>query len=139
MRLVSRLAVLSCVAVTAATMLTACGGGDDAATDEPAAVAWPPVPEEPALAAGFQIWSADCRLCHLRGAQGSPPLGDRAAWAERIAKGTDVLYKHAIEGWLAPSMAEMPARGGNDDLSDAQVQSAVDYMIWAATEGPEKP
>ena len=43
------------------------------------------------------------------------------------------LYKYSIEGWMAPSMAVMPAKGGNDELSDAQVMAAVDYMLWSAT------
>ena len=44
-------------------------------------------------------------------------------WASRIGKGTATLYNHAINGFNA-----MPARGGAD-ISDEEVQNAVDYII----------
>lgn len=92
----------------------------------------PPVPEKPELLAGYTIWREDCRNCHTIGRDGAPLIASAEAWAPRLAKGRETLYKHAIEGWLAPSMAEMPARGGNKNLSDDEVKLAVDYMIWAA-------
>ena len=46
-----------------------------------------------------------------------------------IAKGKAVLLQHALNGFQGPSGSEMPARGGNDALSDEQVKNAVEYML----------
>ncbi|NQV86048.1 MAG: cytochrome C, partial [Woeseiaceae bacterium] len=44
------------------------------------------------------------------------------------AQGTDVLTQHALLGF-AGSTGYMPEKGGRLDLSDAEVEAAVDYMI----------
>ena len=66
-------------------------------------------------------------VCHGAGIAGAPKFGDKAAWAPRLATGIDTLYKVALTGKGA-----MPPRGGNKDLSDADVKAAVDYMAAAA-------
>jgi cytochrome c5 len=55
---------------------------------------------------------------------GAPKLGDKAAWAPRIATGMDSLLKSVINGKNA-----MPPKGGNAALTDAQVKAAVAYMV----------
>ena len=62
-------------------------------------------------------------MCHAAGLMESPTLGDKGQWAPRIAQGYETLVKHAIEG-----IRNMPARGGNPDLSDAEIASAVAVM-----------
>ena len=57
-----------------------------------------------------------------------PQTGDAAAWASRIEQGNDVLYAHAINGFVG-EMGMMPGKGGNLDLSDDEVKAAVDYMV----------
>ena len=64
-----------------------------------------------------------CSACHAVGAMGSPKIGDKSAWAPRLAQGYETLVKHASEG-----IKMMPARGGNSDLSDYEVADAVAYM-----------
>ncbi len=73
---------------------------------------------------GEMIYKAVCHTCHDTGLVGSPKIGDAGAWASRIGKGTATLYDHAINGFNA-----MPAKGGNADLLDEEVQNAVDYII----------
>lgn len=73
---------------------------------------------------GINTYAANCYVCHDTGAAGSPKLGDKAGWSERLAKGQDALYDSAINGVNA-----MPARGGNPSLSDEAIQAAVDYMV----------
>lgn len=73
---------------------------------------------------GEKIWLANCKVCHETGLAGAPVIGNHAAWVKRINRGTDSLYEHAINGW-----GDMPARGGNTELSDSEVKQAVDYMI----------
>lgn len=72
---------------------------------------------------GEEIVKGVCSACHAVGAMGSPKLGDKGAWAPRIAQGYITLTKHATEG-----IRMMPARGGNADLTDNEMASAVAYM-----------
>lgn len=72
---------------------------------------------------GSEVFAEVCTACHTAGALGAPKFGDKAAWAPRIAKGYDTLIKHALGGFN-----QMPARGGNPDLSDLEVERAVAYM-----------
>lgn len=71
---------------------------------------------------GESLYKAICATCHDAGLVGAPKTGT-ADWASRIAKGKATLYDHAINGFNA-----MPARGGAD-ISDEEVQNAVDYII----------
>lgn len=79
------------------------------------------------IAAGIDTYAANCFVCHDTGAAGSPKLGDKAAWAPRIAKGKEALYASSINGLNA-----MPAKGGNPSLDEDTIKAAVDYMISAA-------
>lgn len=79
------------------------------------------------LAEGKQVYSQTCFACHGTGAAGAPKIGDKSAWAPRVAKGKPTLYKHALNGFNA-----MPPHGGNPSLSEAQVKSAVDYLVSQA-------
>lgn len=72
---------------------------------------------------GEQIVNTSCAACHGTGALNSPKIGDKAAWGPRIAKGYKTLIDHAINGFNM-----MPARGGNPDLTDAEIAHAVAFM-----------
>jgi len=72
---------------------------------------------------GEQVYQAVCKTCHEAGLAGAPKFGDKAAWAPRIKTGADALYASAINGKNA-----MPPKGGNADLTDAELQRAVVYM-----------
>ena len=82
----------------------------------------------PAAVDGKKVYDTACTACHAAGIAGAPKFGDKAAWAPRIAQGTDVLYDHAIKGFQGKA-GVMPAKGGNTSLSDADVKAAVDYMV----------
>jgi cytochrome c5 len=73
---------------------------------------------------GKDRYAASCGFCHDTGAAGSPKLGNKAAWAPRIAQGEDVLVKAAING-----IGAMPAKGMCPSCSDAEIKGAVEYMI----------
>lgn len=85
-----------------------------------------PAPVAPAAPSidGKKIYDSACLACHASGVAGSPKLGDKAAWASRIATGMDAMYTIAIKGKGA-----MPPKGGNMSLSDDKVKAAVDYMV----------
>jgi cytochrome c5 len=77
---------------------------------------------------GEEVFNMACLACHGAGVAGAPKMGDKAAWAPRIAKGMDTLHKHAIEGFQGDA-GFMPPKGGRADLSDKSIINAVDFMI----------
>lgn len=106
-----------------------------AAAPAPApAAATPAAPAAEATAsaggAGKTLYGSACVACHGAGIAGAPKFGDKAAWAPRIAQGANVLYEHAIKGFQGKN-GMMPPKGGSS-APDADVKSAVDYMVAAA-------
>jgi c(7)-type cytochrome triheme protein len=94
-------------------------------------------------AAGKPIYDATCSGCHGPGILGAPKFGDAAQWAAR-GKSLDSLVKSAVAG----TAKGMPPKGGRAELSDAQLRSAIEYMMSggagkpsavAATAPPAKP
>jgi len=89
-------------------------------------------PAEPApvvtAMSGPQVYNSACLVCHGAGIGGAPILGDAAQWVERIAQGTDTLRQHALVGFTGAT-GTMPPKGGRIDLSDAEIEAAVDYMV----------
>nr|WP_182990287.1 c-type cytochrome [Massilia sp. Se16.2.3] len=75
------------------------------------------------LQSGNAVYTAVCAACHGTGAAGAPKIGVAADWGPRLAQGYDTLIKHAIEG-----IRTMPAKGGNPDLDNVEVERAVVYM-----------
>jgi len=75
------------------------------------------------LLAGGAVYAATCAACHDSGMAGAPKTGDNGAWGARLAQGYDTVLKHAIEGIRA-----MPAKGGNPDLDNLEVERAVVFM-----------
>jgi cytochrome c5 len=80
--------------------------------------------------AGKALFNTACTACHTAGIAGAPKFGDKAAWAPRIAQGTNTLYEHAIKGFQGKA-GVMPPKGGST-APDADVKAAVDYMVAAA-------
>ena len=75
---------------------------------------------------GEMIYNNVCAACHGTGAGGAPKL-EAAAWAGRLDKGTDAVLANAINGYTGDA-GMMPAKGGRTDLTDEQVQAAVEFM-----------
>jgi cytochrome c5 len=108
------------VAITAVTTTPEAPKAPEAPTT--AAVPVPVVADT--SAEGKAVYDTACFACHATGVAGSPKLGDKAAWAPRIAQGAETLYTTALNGKGA-----MPPKGGNMSLDDAKVKAAVDYMV----------
>ena len=85
-----------------------------------------------ALADGKRLWLANCEGCHGYGIAGAPIPMKASHWEKRVMKPRQELYKHAINGFFGPDDTYMPARGGNDTLTDDEVVLAVDYMLALA-------
>lgn len=75
------------------------------------------------LAQGRAVYEANCTVCHDNGVMDAPKPGDVDAWRLRLSPGFDVVVHHAIEGFKA-----MPARGGNQSLTDKDVADATAFM-----------
>ena len=102
--------------------------GEEQAASEPT-VETTPEPEPVATTmSGPQVYNSACIACHATGIGGAPTIGDTAAWAPRIAQGGDTLNDHAVNGFTGAA-GFMPARGARLDLSDGEIQAAVQYMV----------
>lgn len=77
---------------------------------------------------GKELYAKRCGSCHATGKEGAPRSDDFQAWGPRIAKGMDSLTESAINGHN-----KMPSRGGFASASDAEVRSAIEYMITTAS------
>jgi cytochrome c5 len=73
---------------------------------------------------GQQVYQSSCQACHATGAAGAPKVGDKEAWAPRIAQGMDTLQKHATEGLRA-----MPPKGACATCTDEDLKGAIEYMV----------
>ena len=76
--------------------------------------------------AGKKLYDTACVSCHASGVANAPKLGDKAAWAARLALGTEQLTKSVITGKGA-----MPPKGGSN-ASEEEIKAAVLYMTAAA-------
>ena len=69
------------------------------------------------------LYAASCAACHDAGVMNAPKLGDKAAWAPRLAAGVDGLTASAIKG-----KNMMPPKGGSA-ASDDEIKAVVSYMV----------
>ena len=72
---------------------------------------------------GAEVVKGVCAMCHAAGLMNAPKIGDKAQWEPRIAQGYETLVSHAVNG-----IRTMPAKGGNPDLSEAEIAAAVAEM-----------
>ena len=73
---------------------------------------------------GKEVVEAVCAACHATGKDGAPRIGDETAWSGRASQGLTALTQHAIQG-----IRQMPAHGGNPDVTDFEIERAVTYMV----------
>lgn len=107
--------------VGGAVATAAAGGGDAAAAGAP-------------VDAGAAAYGKICFACHDAGVGGAPKIGDKAAWADRLQKGPEMLVSNAING-IQGDAGIMPPKGGLASLTDDEVRAAVMHMLAAVGEG----
>lgn len=75
---------------------------------------------------GAKVYASGCNVCHAAGVAGAPKLGDKAAWAPRLALGIDALTASVIKGKGA-----MPPKGAVATATDTDLRAAVEHMVGA--------
>ncbi len=83
----------------------------------------PPETDGGSVSKAEKLYDTSCKLCHGTDTMGAPKVGDATAWAAVMKKGMDKVLVNAING-----MGGMPPKGGNMDLSDADIKSIVEFM-----------
>ena len=73
---------------------------------------------------GKEVVEAVCSSCHRTGVNGAPKIGDKTAWAKLESQGLTGLTEMALKG-----IRKMPAHGGNQALSDSEIERAITYMV----------
>lgn len=74
---------------------------------------------------GADVVAKVCSGCHQTGMLGAPKIGDHGEWNKRKSArgGIDGLLKSAVNG-----RNQMPPRGGDPSLSDAELKAAIELM-----------
>ena len=128
----SRSALVVALGLTAAGVVAAgCGGGSErgAATAERAA----------AVTRGATVYSASCAACHGPAGEGVTDLGPALrASAFLAARTDDQVVAFLVQGRPASDPAnttgiDMPARGGDPSLTDADLRDLVAFLRSLAT------
>jgi cytochrome c5 len=78
----------------------------------------------PAFDAGVSVYNSKCIICHGSGVVGAPKMGDKEAWAPRIATGMDAMLANVIKGKNA-----MPPKGTCTECSESDLVSAIEFMV----------
>jgi cytochrome c5 len=114
------------VATAAAASAAAPPPAKEAAAPAVVVAAAPAAAKADAGGAPPALYAQVCTVCHAQGVAGAPKIGDKAAWAPRIAQGVDTLVAAVIKGKGA-----MPPKGGST-ASEAEIKGVVTWMVNAA-------
>jgi len=76
------------------------------------------------LALGERVFNTTCLSCHGEGEHSAPRPDSASDWEERLNQNQHTLARHAIDGH-----GRMPPKGGFLELSDAEVEAAVAYVV----------
>jgi len=79
---------------------------------------------DPELELGERVYTGTCKACHAGGINGAPILGNNKMWSKRAPQGLPTLVEHASNGY-----GLMPAKGGNTDLTEAEMTAAIKFML----------
>ncbi len=93
-----------------------------------------PIPFKYSPALGQQVYRAQCAVCHDKGINGAPKIGDETAWAPIVKKQLDVLFAHTIYGYGKMPGKKPAQRNGQyqagycPDCSNSDIEQAVIYI-----------
>lgn len=82
------------------------------------------------LGRGEAVYKEICIACHGGDGAGSlPGVPDLTEKSAPLAQDDAVLLKRMVDGFRSPgSLMEMPPRGGDPALTDADLKAALKYM-----------
>lgn len=69
------------------------------------------------------VFRTSCGVCHDGQLATAPRKGDSAAWAPRLAKGSDVLLENVRKGYSV-----MPPKGMCFTCTDDDLRAVIDWM-----------
>ncbi|QKT03760.1 cytochrome c5 family protein [Ectothiorhodospiraceae bacterium 2226] len=82
--------------------------------------------------AGADVYAASCAACHTAGVAGAPRTGQAGDWQPRLdERGMDGLLQNAITG-----IGGMPPRGGAPNVTDEELQAAIEHMLQESGVSP---
>jgi disulfide bond formation protein DsbB len=102
-------------------LVVACGGGRPAAS-----------PEQ--IAAGEKVFMSTCATCHGKDANGLPKLGKGLRFNEFVRDNDDAAMLAFVQRGrpasdpLNTTGVDMPPRGGNPALTEADLQAVIAYV-----------
>ncbi len=102
-----------------------------AACEKPAPEEAAEMIEEASTYSGADAYEQVCARCHEQGVNGAPRTGVAEDWAGRSPLWEAVLFEHAKKGYK-----DMPAKGGEEWLSDDMVEKAAEHMLRQVTREP---
>ncbi len=81
-------------------------------------------------AKGKAVYDGTCIFCHGQNGKGEiPGTPDFTKASGPLSQDDAVLIRHITEGFESPGAAmPMPAKGGNPDLSDADIRNVLAYL-----------
>jgi cytochrome c5 len=80
---------------------------------------------------GKEIYEETCIACHGEDGAGALPgiTPDLTQVDGPLSQDKDVLVEHILEGFESPgSQMAMPPKGGNDELTEKDVEDVLHYM-----------
>jgi len=114
----------SIVSLVIALVLAGCGPKEQAPVPEADPYAEEITSSGTAWLEGKKAYDEVCAGCHEEGVDGAPKTGDRDAWDQRSWLWEAVLFEHARTGY-----EDMPAKGDAEELDEATVTKAAEYML----------
>jgi len=127
MKNVSRSTSIVLLLLVAALLLAACGGGGAAPAQKPAEA-------KGDAAKGKTVFAGTCASCHGPDAKGLPGLGKDLTTSEWVSAQSDTqLLKFVKTGRPAADQLnttgiDMPPKGGNPALTDADIENVIAYV-----------
>jgi cytochrome c5 len=76
------------------------------------------------ISLGKDIYERVCSACHDNGVAGAIKITDKATWRSHIHHGIDHMVESVVKG-----KGTMPARGGDPNLTDEEIEAAVHYIV----------
>ncbi len=84
----------------------------------------------PDFKAGKKVYDTTCFVCHGKDGKGAlPGVPDMTGKDSRLREDDALLLKHVTDGYQSKGSAmAMPPKGGNPNLSEAELKSVIEYM-----------